>query len=393
MGVWAARGTSRSARRSRCSARPNIVPDIGRRASRDRTRPRKCADVIAAPHFLLGVDVFGATHRSSLTEERRSRALRTQLDVAREPVRRLVTVLMWTVLLALEAAQVLLCHLHPAAYLALGFSLVALLIQLCAVTFPRRRLQSSPSSETVEALLRQIAHGHRTALPLMLGVIAAEQWGAASGCGAIGALTTLETLAQWQSAGAAATARELEAYENAELTRSSASPARPRSSPSSPPSSGSARAAAAAAAAVAAAASPSTAAARRSPRGGRWSTAPAAATFTTRIRGDDVRPAARQPRRRPLCRRPDAERAAAAGPPPGGGGGAAARPAAAMNGSYAPPPPPADPYAAYAAPSAAYNQYADPSLPPGWEAEVDPMTGQPFYTNVVTGQRLWERPV
>ena len=55
----------------------------------------------------------------------------------------------------------------------------------------RRRLQSSPSSETVEALLRQIAHGHRTALPLMLGVIAAEQWGSGSPCGAIGALTTL----------------------------------------------------------------------------------------------------------------------------------------------------------------------------------------------------------
>ena len=51
----------------------------------------------------------------------------------------------------------------------------------------------------------------------MLGVIAAEQWGATSGCGAIGALTTLETLAQWQAAGAAAAARELEAYENAEL--------------------------------------------------------------------------------------------------------------------------------------------------------------------------------
>ena len=35
-----------------------------------------------------------------------------------------------------------------------------------------------------------------------LGVIAAEQWGATSGCGAIGALTPLETLAQnwhWQT--------------------------------------------------------------------------------------------------------------------------------------------------------------------------------------------------
>ena len=66
-------------------------------------------------------------------------------------------------LLALEAAQVLLCHLHPAAYIALSFSLVALLIQLCAVATARDRLKRSPPSETVEELLRQIAHGHRTA--------------------------------------------------------------------------------------------------------------------------------------------------------------------------------------------------------------------------------------
>ena len=169
-----------------------------------------CATLIAGSYltFLLGVDVFGATHRSSLADA---------ADVAREPVRRLVTALTWTLLLGLEAAQMLLCHLHPAAYIALSFSLVALLIQVCAVATARDRLKRSPPSETVEELLRQIAHGHRTALPLMLGVIAAEQWGATSGCGAIGALTTLETLAQWQNAGAAAAARELEAYENAEL--------------------------------------------------------------------------------------------------------------------------------------------------------------------------------
>ena len=194
------------------------LPDIvAASVARSHAAAQMLAGVIAGSYFtfLLGVDVFG-----SPSEERRERALRTQLDVAREPVRRLVTVLMWTVLLALEAAQVLLCHLHPAAYLALGFSLVALLIQLCAVTFPRRRLQSSPSSETVEALLRQIAHGHRTALPLMLGVIAAEQWGSGSPCGAIGALTTLETLAEWQAAGASAAVVALENYENAELYRS-----------------------------------------------------------------------------------------------------------------------------------------------------------------------------
>ena len=40
-----------------------------------------------------------------------------------------------------------------------------------------------------------------------------------------------------------------------------------------------------------------------------------------------------------------------------------------------------------------YARVRGTSLPPGWEAEVDPMTGQTFYTNVVTGQRLWERPV
>ena len=372
------------------------LPDIvAASVARSHAAAQMLAGVIAGSYFtfLLGVDVFG-----SPSEERRERALRTQLDVAREPVRRLVTVLMWTVLLALEAAQVLLCHLHPAAYIALGFSLVALLIQLCAVTFPAPPPQSSPSSETVEALLRQIAHGHRTALPLMLGVIAAEQWGSGSPCGAIGALTTLETLAEWQAAGASAAVVALENYENAELYTL-----------------------------IGIAGAPTLLAFLatlfwlRACRGGggggggggrrvtvdgrrqtlakgveRSSTAPAAATSTTRTRGRR-----RTTRRSPtppaaLCRRPDAERAAAAGPAAGRRrhGAAAARPAAAderlLCAAAAAPPTRTRPTPP---PSAAYNQYADPSLPPGWEAEVDPMTGQTFYTNVVTGQRLWERPV
>ena len=361
------------------------LPDIvAASVARSHAAAQMLAGVIAGSYFtfLLGVDVFGATHRSSLTEERRSRALRTQLDVAREPVRRLVTVLMWTVLLALEAAQVLLCHLHPAAYLALGFSLVALLIQLCAVTFPRRRLQSSPSSETVEALLRQIAHGHRTALPLMLGVIAAEQWGSGSPCGAIGALTTLETLAEWQAAGASAAVVALENYENAELYTLIGIAGAPTllaflatlfwlracRGGGGGGGGGGRRV---------------TVNGRRQTLAKGWKVVNGAGGryfYNSNTRETTYDPPLANPAGGPFVGVQMQNAPPPPGPPP-------------MNGSYAPPPPPADPYAAYAAPSAAYNQYADPSLPPGWEAEVDPMTGQPFYTNVVTGQRLWERPV
>merc|ERR1719487_2432091 len=62
---------------------PNIVPDIvAASIARSHAAAQMCATLIAGSYltFLLGVDVFGATHRSSLTEERRSRALRTQLD-------------------------------------------------------------------------------------------------------------------------------------------------------------------------------------------------------------------------------------------------------------------------------------------------------------------------
>ena len=363
------------------------LPDIvAASVARSHAAAQMLAGVIAGSYFtfLLGVDVFG-----SPSEERRERALRTQLDVAREPVRRLVTVLMWTVLLALEAAQVLLCHLHPAAYLALGFSLVALLIQLCAVTFPRRRLQSSPSSETVEALLRQIAHGHRTALPLMLGVIAAEQWGSGSPCGAIGALTTLETLAEWQAAGATAAVVALENYENAELYTLIGIAGAPtllaflaalfwlRACRGGGGGGGGGRRV--------------TVTGRRQTLATGWKVDNGAGGrnfYNSNTRETTYDPPLANPAGGPFV----GVQMPPPGPPPGGGAGNGApppRPAPPMNGSCARLTAAADPYAAYAAPSAAY----DPSLPPGWEAEVDPMTGQPFYTNVVTGQRLWERPV
>ena len=51
-----------------------------------------------------------------------------------------------------------------------------------------------------------------------------------------------------------------------------------------------------------------------------------------------------------------------------------------------PPPSPAEYYQHYAAP-------IGPPLPPGWESVVDPQTGQQYFSNIITGQTLWERPV
>ena len=105
----------------------------------------------------------------------------------RAPVRRLA-------LLALLVLQLVLCPSHPSSGASLGFYFLALGPLLIAALPSRRKLRTAVEEDAQKALLRAVAYPHLIALPLLLGIAGAQQWGLHSACGSSGLQVELEFL-------------------------------------------------------------------------------------------------------------------------------------------------------------------------------------------------------
>jgi hypothetical protein len=107
--------------------------------------------------------------------------------VRRAPIRRLA-------LLALLVLQLVLCPSHPSSGASLGFYFLALGPLLIAALPSRRKLRTAVEEDAQKALLRAVAYPHLIALPLLLGIAGAQQWGLHSACGSSGLQVELEFL-------------------------------------------------------------------------------------------------------------------------------------------------------------------------------------------------------
>ena len=105
----------------------------------------------------------------------------------RAPFRRLA-------LLALLVLQLVLCPSHPSSGASLGFYFLALGPLLIAALPSRRKLRTAVEEDAQKALLRAVAYPHLIALPLLLGIAGAQQWGLHSACGSSGLQVELEFL-------------------------------------------------------------------------------------------------------------------------------------------------------------------------------------------------------